>query len=430
MMIVVACRQIVGIHDDPATEIATEACGLPHGPGCAACVQDRCCAESRACAGKPECASYATCLTDCAGDAACRARCSLDHSLSSEPESSSLRACLVASCGSACGVSCGALADLTAPPESAVACEKCIDNGLCAEDALLASDPHFSLYFRCSRACRTPDCQLACEPYAFGDAAPPQIAPDGGSDAAAAPSGGDCRRACASGEDWTCAGHLPWPAATTDASVLTTTLFGDEPAAFAGVRLTACTALDCSPPRPTTVVDEAGVASFTVPLLPGQQGPGLAEYLHLTVPNDDGGDGTFIPLASYWGFPLSQARHRYGSLALHRSTVKNILASVHEDPNRTDRGHITLFIYDCQSQPARHVRVASSSGKVFYYVNGNAPAEGATETSDVGLASIANVEPGFVHLTVTPTSRNAPTHDYSVVVRAGELTMVNMFPTP
>ncbi len=65
---VVACRQLVGITDNPPEDLVTSICGLPYGTNtCASCVNTSCCTESTACAADPVCAAYESCLGKCNG---------------------------------------------------------------------------------------------------------------------------------------------------------------------------------------------------------------------------------------------------------------------------------------------------------------------------------------------------------------------------
>jgi hypothetical protein len=68
-----ACRQLVGITDNPPEDLTSTFCGLPYGTSaCASCVQASCCTESTTCAADPACAAYEGCLGQCNGDLACR----------------------------------------------------------------------------------------------------------------------------------------------------------------------------------------------------------------------------------------------------------------------------------------------------------------------------------------------------------------------
>jgi len=72
-MAIVACRQLVGITDNPPEDLVTSICGLPYGTNaCASCVNANCCTQSATCAADPVCSAYEGCLGNCNGDAKCR----------------------------------------------------------------------------------------------------------------------------------------------------------------------------------------------------------------------------------------------------------------------------------------------------------------------------------------------------------------------
>src|ERR1700722_944789 len=106
-----ACRQVVGITDNPPTDLTSTLCGLPYGTSaCASCVNTSCCTESTACAADPACAAYETCLGKCNGDPGCRSQCIGDNPVGTSSDVSALSACLASKCETACGLTCGAVA--------------------------------------------------------------------------------------------------------------------------------------------------------------------------------------------------------------------------------------------------------------------------------------------------------------------------------
>src|SRR5580693_8206568 len=79
---VIACRQLVGITDNPPTDLTSTLCGLPYGTSlCASCASTNCCAESTACSTDPVCSPYESCLGACNGDSKCRSQCTIDTSV-------------------------------------------------------------------------------------------------------------------------------------------------------------------------------------------------------------------------------------------------------------------------------------------------------------------------------------------------------------
>src|SRR5689334_20673554 len=80
-----ACRQLVGVHDEPPS--SGPFCGLTYrDTACGSCAETRCCAESAACARNSSCAPFANCLATCLGDSVCQSQCTVDHAIGSTRE--------------------------------------------------------------------------------------------------------------------------------------------------------------------------------------------------------------------------------------------------------------------------------------------------------------------------------------------------------
>ncbi len=104
------------------------------------------------------------------------------------------------------------------------------------------------------------------------------------------------------------------------------------------------------------------------------------------------------------------------------------------------RGWLQFETYDCTGNPvgAAGVQVTLDSTdplvRAYYYpANGGTPSYTATETatSQVGAGGgFVNVPPGVVNLTATLVATGQAFSHAHVIVRAGTLTTVFMFPSP
>src|ERR1700677_887604 len=123
-----ACRQLVGITDDPRQDLTSTVAGLPYGTtACASCVNMSCSAETATCAADPVCSAYEGCLGTCNGERACRSRWTIDNRVGTSSGVSSLSACLASKCEAPCGLNCGAIAGYISEPPSAASCQSCIE---------------------------------------------------------------------------------------------------------------------------------------------------------------------------------------------------------------------------------------------------------------------------------------------------------------
>src|SRR5580693_3049208 len=124
---VIACRQLVGITDNPPTDLTSTLCGLPYGTNaCASCVNTNCCTESNTCAVDPICLPYESCLGVCKGDPTCRSQCAVDQNAGMTPAVPALSACIAANCPNECGLVCGGTSAYLSLPDAAAACQTCM----------------------------------------------------------------------------------------------------------------------------------------------------------------------------------------------------------------------------------------------------------------------------------------------------------------
>ena len=426
-----ACRQIVGIQDgvgDP-----TRACGLPYGTNeCAECAATSCCNESAACSADPACAPYESCLESCKGDPACRSRCVVDFPSGTAAPVASLSACLASKCETECNLACGGLASSETPPDAAAACQSCLTTSACAPAEACASSVDCEAAFQqCSLACPTWDCAETCR-TAHGAPVVPGSDPDGGPFTSFIREwSGACATACASGDYWSCVGHVGWPAPKSPSVTVTYTGFEYvSHAPVASLNISVCNPLDlaCARPLASGQTDATGTVVLNLLNPPDSNGLGLNGYFQVSSP-----DKTYVPNIVYWGYPMSEANNplpmdAYGlNITVEEDEQLAAALGVTVDPTR---GQIFANVEDClfNSAPGVQVTLDDHDPAIheFYGIGNLMP----TATDQTGVAIFTNVPVGNVNVTATPLALGAPSSKVTVQVRAGWITGANLFPTP
>jgi hypothetical protein len=416
-----ACRQLVGIHDDPpqgqaANDGGIEA-GFTYGQGdCAACIASSCTAPAEACAGTPSCAALETCLSGCGKDPSCRAQCGVDHGLGNDVATPGFEACLASQCGTQCGLTCGGLAAVF-PPATATACEACILKSECQATTNCATTLACQQAVRCRFSSDTLDVQQAC----------PQIAPDSGTNPYVpvenAPIASSCSAECSWGSDWSCLGKLDRPPYNYGAFEVDTFVYGPTQSPVAGVATKLCNTEDplCGSPFDTGTTGDAGTVSLT---RPRATQPVL---FYVDVSSD-----AIQPALLFDIFPVSASRLAIpfpvappGSIALEAQglgvTVDGSL------------GTLLLVAVDCRLAfaPGVHFSVTPTTPTTAVaYINGGTPALGLTETDSSGTGVYVNlpVLPQQLHVTATVTALGRTMTDTLVYARDGGESEVYVVP--
>ena len=425
----VACRQLVGIGDDPP-RADTSACDMSYATtDCASCAASSCCKQSSGCAANPVCHAYETCLSGCEGGATCRARCALDYPPGMAAEVPALDACLAASCASACNLGCGSVATDFTPPDAAASCESCMGAQPCASERACAASLDCQSYVHCLAACPTFDCGEGCE--AAHDAGVALFGPPfSTSGPVAGQLGGSCASACAFGANWLCVGHVSWPAAKVKSTMLHITIGAPVP----GAVVKACGWMDstCGTPigidpgtgQPFTIVDASGSATLevaTAATIP----EGM--YLEVTAPPSDAGEPAFVQTLAYLRAPLSESDKAIGTTVYTAATLDAVYTSAHLT-RYCDAGSVDIDVRDCNLQNAPGATATTNYGaalRPYYGLD-----FGATATDVTGNVKFANVPPGVLDITVTPPEGGAPSSRAAVYARSNALTTVTMLPTP
>ncbi len=440
LLLAAACRQLVGIDDAPPTDLGAMeagleggleggadagACGIAYSGGCGACVTANCCTQAKACSGEPACDAYASCLAGCAGgDEACRARCALDHPPGSSATTAELEACLAGPCAapSKCDLSCGSIVAVLAPPDdAATACATCVSGSSACGSALLCQQSVDCIELaQCFLACGPGfDCHEACnDQHEAGVAL---------FDLFANAFTASCATPCASGDDWTCVGHVTPPTALYSETTVTLDLaiFG-ESTPVQGLQVSACPAdpPGCPSPLDTETSDDGGHVTVTV----GQIVNSLGFTGHYEITSPDGG---YQPEVFYLSFPLRESHVEVGVQTMLYSGALQALLQGFDIPEG-DGGALALVAYDCVNIKSPRVQFSTSlgadAGLRTLYLFQNSLSTTVTQTDLSGAALIANVPAGPVEVYATPVGLTQPSSHLPVNVEPGKITVVYLFP--
>lgn len=235
---------------------------------------------------------------------------------------------------------------------------------------------------------------------------------------------------------WGCLGNVQWPAQSPTETVKFRERFrrliGSVP--IVGLKVAACASLDpdCTSPLAQGETNEKGDIVLDVP-------KNFRGYLHMPA-----GPATFTDMAPtiYAVYPppskdadlVTEPEPAKVPIGVSISELNILLAQVQSaaDPNL---GHIFGLVVDCQSAPTGGVALKSAQvdpKTIQYFYEGNdTPSVTRTETDPSGNAGFLNLPPGIVSLELTlPAQGNKRTGSYSVLVKKGSVTIINLVPTP
>ncbi|HTQ46428.1 MAG TPA: hypothetical protein VMI75_26915 [Polyangiaceae bacterium] len=408
--LVVACRQLVGIGDEPpmsSTDAgpvggdgaadAGASCGIAYaGASCEKCLERACCDTARTCASGTACAALEGCLGACGGDPTCRARCVDEHRIGPDPAEADFAACLAANCSTSCTLGgCGALAQMFGA-DAASSCQKCIVDHVCQPVGDCLANPLCQEQSWC-RQFPALDQLETCE--SAHDAATDPFA---GYGAIYQALGTSCAIDCAWGNQWWCVGHVTTPTANPTGTVMTVALSDEGTGApIAGASVNLCApnlGLPCVPISSGTT-DDAGLASVTIPAT--QYTPGPTGFIYI----DDGG---VYPSILYWNFPMSEPNVYLVGPGLTTFDVSLLSGALNVSVDQS-RAIVGVRAFDCDSVPSPGVRFdvtpSDPDTRVFYTKGQNLDLT-ATETDAYGVALVVNVpvDAGSVTVTAKPAA--------------------------
>jgi hypothetical protein len=429
-----ACRQIAGIGQRSVSP--PPACGIRFSDACDACVEQSCCNEASACAAHSACLALEQCRALANGDPTGRSSCTFNNPVR-DPDAfgaaTALDTCLASTCADACGLVCGGVSQIQGPV-NAGDCQACVAANGCSAAVACATNLDCQSHALCRENCVTGDCVGACNAaYPAGDVL---------YNAYTNAIGGACATDCRIGNNWTCAGHVTWPTTRADTRVLDVTLTNPEQGPLpAGLTVKLCDAVDtaCAVPVGGQVAMTNGTTSMTFvdagPTAINGRNFGLNGYLDVSAPNID--PPPVMPTLAYWGFPLSEANAVLATSfpVFSRLEMNSLLGSAGDGNAVADgAGQIGAVALDCIGNQAPGVVVVATtaSGAILrpYYFRAMSMLVQSDATDRDGLVLFANVPPGTVTLTATPSGFDAPVSTERVFVRAGAVTEVGLAPTP
>lgn len=408
-LLLCGCTRVLDIEDLPRADASAEDAAIVYlSKDCPACLATSCDAPYAQCIGQPACRGMAVCLAGCArDDVLCRSECE-----NADPDTSAGNAyrafddCRRRSCVRECVGLAGAATLL------GEGC-KCIDT-ICAKELSdcvqsgAAETGHVGgceRYAQCLRRLEynpagTMQCR-ALEPTGMAESAPI----------------GACIHTAAcpecpwvGGGAYACVGKYAWerPAAavaTFTASVAEFVTNVTVPAAT----VTACPPERCSACDSRTPGAIHGMGDgdgfVTLPLMSNFRG-----CFRIT------GGADHTDTLSYLGRPVLRAET--WSLSLYVRGTLAALAATAGVKTMAGRGHIAIFVYDCNFNPSSGVRVEispSSPDVTIGYIVGAALRLDVNATAAAGAAAVVNVPPGLV--TIKTFRGDRPVGNQAVWVR-------------
>jgi len=434
LVLAAACRQLVGIGDQPptgtaaatdggidATDGAAGACGLAYQATCGACVAASCCDAAMACSQDPVCAPYSNCLAGCNGVASCESQCLIDNPVGESSTVAAMFRCIATSCERACGVPCGNLATAFAPPDAATACSKCIAAQDCKAAQACAQSTDCIALGECLVACGPGfDCSEQC--FLANEAGAAVFDPFNTSFT------GTCAAPCAYGNWWSCIGHVTPPKAQVASTTVTIGAYSEvSGAAVAGLQALACRGADlgCNSPLSDGGTDLGGQVSLTVPQSVGS--PGFDGYYRFWSP-----DGGIVPTLGYLSSPLREATVHFAIPVISPTDLQKVLSGL--GVTQGSGGYLGLVAYDCFDNKAPGVRfsvnaAADAGGAQIFYLQGSLFTSGTTMTDPSGAALVTNVPAGTVDIAATPSNLGGQSSGHLTVnVEEGKVTFVLLLP--
>ena len=428
----VACRQLVGIGDQPPTSTAAAmdggadavdgaagACGLAYQATCGSCVMASCCQAATACSSDLVCAPYVNCLAGCNGVASCEAQCLIDNPVGDSSKVVAILACLARSCETECDLPCGNLATALAPPDAASACSKCIAVADCDAAQACAQSTDCVALGECLVACGPGfDCAEQCLDSNEAGAAT--------FNSFGALFNGTCATQCANGNWWSCVGHVTPPTALVTSTTVTIDAVAYAGGPVAGLQALACNTSDfgCQYSLSDGGTDMAGQVSLTVPQSVG--GAGFEGYYQFSSP-----DGGTVPELVYLSVPLREATVHFTVYFISPLVLQGVLS--HLMVTQGSGGYLGVVAHDCFDNTAPGVQFSTSAPadagvQIFYEQNGQ-PTPGATMTDPSGMALLTNVPAGTIDVVATPSDFGGqPASHFTVNVEDGKVTYVLLFP--
>jgi hypothetical protein len=300
----------------------------------------------------------------------CRSRCLEKHRVGNDQATPAFESCLVRECAASCKLVCGGAGEL-ATPDGAEACQSCFVGQGCSTVEACMSDPACAKEVFCVIETLTPTELSRCS-----------LEVDAGRDSGLSASAlmivsETCAAACDDYTNYSCVGHVTWPAAASgDLTILLTLLDGPTlTPSGAGITAKVCHSSDLECAHPTA--KGITLADGTVKLVQHREaGPVVTEgYIDLS-------GGSIVPTIFFWSYPLSQSRASLNVLTATQVETNTIVQSL-EVSQEASNGYVLVVGRDCLQAPAAELTYAVTpvgSSKVFYF-NGLSFSPGLSATT-------------------------------------------------
>lgn len=295
-------------------------------------------------------------------------------------------------------------------------CTACVNQACCDEGLACGDDAECKALRDCYAACADSDCYTTCT-----NAHPNGVA---GSDAFASCRATGCPQACA---NLSCVGSVQWNTPSDATYDLTVSFYELQSGSYLpDLDVKAC-ALDdaaCAAPLATGTTDSSGKVMMTVP----SATQGIGVYFEVT-------GASVTPTLAYLDFTDNVTSFKTGTFispVLSASTT-TLLASLMQVTLDPARGHVLFQVRDCTHNPfaTGSVEVEQADAQsTTAYMKGSMPSTTATGTDPGGQGAVLNVPAGNATVLGYLEQGGTPFSEFSVVVRAGYMTTMNVVPTP
>jgi hypothetical protein len=239
----------------------------------------------------------------------------------------------------------------------------------------------------------------------------------------------DCATECANGEYWACVGSLSWSGPKPGTTPTAFHFWAQDLAGnfLQGIDTVLCNYTDpnCESPvsthEPTDKNGEATLEFTNAPNISGQQNLGLAGFVKATSPD-------YVTVNEFWGYPLS-APASYTLALFATPAAQQSAAQTAKIQIDTNRGLLSVVVYDCAYNPAANVAVTLDSADTET-VSRQYDGTPSTVTDARGILLFWNVPAGYVEITATPMALGRRSSVVHAIVHPGEDTQVLVWPTP
>ena len=399
---------------------------------CGACIADNCCNWAARCLNEAACEQLVSCVGHCGQHPdlpGCFRGCApTGATVEDSPNLVGTVLCTQQNCADQCGT-CG-IASLGVGGT----CRECLRNHpvVCNAYRDCSADLGCGEAALCGAACKSPDCVMRCANPMVVVGTQPMLIGDILED--------HCASACDSGTNWDCIDQYSWAGSDTGRTVqiviriVTRPDSGPDSEAVGNLRVRACERSDrtCEDYKFDTVSLASGEASGQLDM--DLSGHGFEGYFLVGDPTNPA--PAFMPIILMPGRPLVDDTE----LGVVMTTIDQVsgradIADITFDPSRA---HLRGTMHDCTARHAPNMKVSlvvsDTRHQTIYHVRG-IPDASAQHTDQSGNFNVLNIDPGhrnsrtqYGHLTASFSGTESTAGEEQVLLRAGHITHVLMFP--